>query len=145
MPKAFFWCLCKDTDHKPVHSTTFWGPSAGEKSLSKITRIHPAKKEKDEKKNLCVQREQSQLFQFTRQEIVFQREYRSFPPLRKLLTRIRNKPPSVYMARNWRALLEVILNSAGLCPAKKNSRVSDLAIPEVCIISPAFDTSPPCF
>lgn len=62
-----------------MYSTTFWVPSAGKKSLSKITHMHPAKKREEDEKKICVQREQSQLVQFMRQEIVFQREYRSSP------------------------------------------------------------------
>lgn len=49
-----------------------------------------------------------------RQEIVFQRQYRNFSPLRKLLTRICNKLHTIYMPLNWRALIEIILQGSAL-------------------------------
>lgn len=49
-----------------------------------------------------------------------------FSPLRKLLTRICNKPHSIYVPLNRRALIEIILHSAGLCSAKKSSHPQTL-------------------
>lgn len=119
------------------------GPFCREKSLSKITRIHPAKKAKDEKK-LCAEGTVTAVSIYETRNCISKR-IQEFSPLRKLLTRIRNKPHSIYMPLNWRALIEIILHSAGLCPAKKSSQVSDLAIPEVWSSLLLFDPPSPCF
>lgn len=111
------------------------GPFCREKSLSKITRIHPAKKAKDEK-NLCAEGTVAAVSIYETRNCISKR-IQEFSPLRKLLTRIRNKPYSIYRPLNWRAPIEIILHSAGLCPAK-SWQVSDLAISEVWITSPAF-------
>lgn len=112
------------------------GPFCREKSLSKITRIHPTKKAKDEK-NLCAEGTVAAVSIYETRSCISKR-IQEFSPLRKLLTRICNKPHSVYMPLNWRALIEIIQHSAGFCPAKKSSQASDLAAPEVWITSPAF-------
>lgn len=111
------------------------GPFCRQKSLSKITRIHPAKKAKDEK-NLCAEGTVAAVSIYETRNCISKR-IQEFSPLRKLLTRIRNKPYSIYRPLNWKAPIEIILHSAGLCPAK-SWQVSDLAISEVWITSPAF-------
>lgn len=111
------------------------GPFCRQKSLSKITRIHPAKKAKDEK-NLCAEGTVAAVSIYETRNCISKR-IQEFSPLRKLLTRICNKPYSIYRPLNWRAPIEIILHSAGLCPAK-SWQVSDLAVSEVWITSPAF-------
>lgn len=97
----------------------------------------PSKKAKDEKKRLCAEGTVAAVSIYETRNRISKR-IQEFSPLRKLLTRIRNKPHSIYMPLNWRALIKIILHSTGLCPAKKTSQASDLVIPEVWIMSPAF-------
>lgn len=121
------------------------GPFCREKSLSKITHIHPAKKKrKEDEKSLCAEGTVTAGSVYETRNCISKR-IQEFSPLRKLLTRIHNKSSSVYMPLNWRARPEITLNSAGLCPSKKSSQPSELAIPEISITSPAFDPSPSCF
>lgn len=106
--------------------------------------MHPAKKREEDEKNLCAEGTVTAGSVYETRNCISKR-IQEFSPLRKLLTRIRNKSSSVYMPLNWRALLETTLNSAGLCPAKNSSEASELAIPEISIASPASDPSPFCF
>lgn len=61
-----------------------------------------------------------------------------FSPLTKLLTRICYKSTAFICPLNWRDRIEVILHSAGFCPARKCSQASGIAIPEVWITSRDF-------
>lgn len=100
------------------------GPFCREKSLSKIIHIDPAKKAEDEKK-LCAEGTVTAVSIYETRNCISKR-IQKFSSSRKLLTRICNKPHSIYMPLNWRALIKIILHSAGLCCAKKSSQPQTL-------------------
>lgn len=111
------------------------GPFCREKSLSKITRIHPAKKAKDEK-NLCAEGTVAAVSIYETRNCISKR-IQEFSPLRKLLTRIHNKPPSIYMPLNWGPCSRLYCTLQGSALPRR-AHISDLAIPEVWISSPAL-------
>lgn len=124
MPKAFFLVFVQrhwSQTHIQHHTL---GPFCREKSLSKIIHIHPAKKAEDEKK-LCAEGTVTAVSIYETRNCISKR-IQKFSSLRKLLTRICNKPHSIYMPVNWRALIEIILHSAVLCSAKKSAQPQTL-------------------
>lgn len=72
------------------------------------------------KKKLCAEGTATAVSIYETRNCISKR-IQKFSPSRKLLTRICNKPHAIYMPLNWRALIEIILHSAGLCSAKKSS------------------------
>lgn len=124
MPKAFFLVFVQGHWSQTCIQHHTLGPFCREKSLSKIIRIHPAKKAGDEKK-LCAEGTVTAVSIYETRNCISKR-IQKFSPLRKLLTRICNKPHSIYMPLNWRALIEIILHSAALCSAKKSAQPQTL-------------------
>lgn len=119
----------------------YTAPHSGSLLQAKIIKqnhMHtPSKKGKRWKKILCAEGTVAAVSIYETRNCISKRIQES-SPLRTLLTRIHNKPHSIYMPLNWRALIKIIQHSTGFCPAKKSSQASDLVIPEVWSTPPAF-------
>lgn len=124
-----FSCACVKTLITNLYTVPHSGSLLRRKIIKQNHMHTPSKKGRRWKKKLSAEGTVTAVSIYETRNCISKR-IQKFSPSRKLLTRICNKPHSIYMPLNWRALIEIILHSAELCSAKKSS-ASDHATPEI--------------